>query len=208
MYEHKQIILNGEILNNNVVINRYFEIIYKISPLIIKNFINIINETPSISKPVRIKKYDFLQINCINIHFKSKDSTGEVQLAYILNKENELVIDTYKLLITEGENKGYFTEMQNNNARLNLKNIVPQKFDISQTQENFIEINNSQSITSDQRIDAEFTNSYNIEESLKEDFIPTNIEEKNKTDDFSDKYSAQEHIEEIISEKASIEKNE
>ena len=32
MYEQKQIILDGEILGNNVIINRHFELIYKISP--------------------------------------------------------------------------------------------------------------------------------------------------------------------------------
>ena len=72
MYEQSQIILDGELLGNNVIINRPFESIYEISPLIIKNFINIINENSSISKPVRIKKYYFAQNNCINIVFKNK----------------------------------------------------------------------------------------------------------------------------------------
>ena len=118
MYEQAQIILDGEILGNNVIINRHFEDIYKISPLIIKNFINIINESSSILKPVRIKKYYFTQSNCINIVFKNKIALGEVQLAYILNKNNELQLDEYKILIIEGENKGHFIAEQNLNTIL------------------------------------------------------------------------------------------
>ena len=206
MYEQKQIILNGEILANNVVINRYFELIYKISPLIIKNFINIINETPFLSNPVRIKKYNFIEINCINIHFKSKTSTGEVQLAYILNKNNELVIDTYKLLITEGENQGYFREMQNNNARSELKNLLPQKFGISQVQDDFIEIYNDQNKSSMQVVKEEFNSSYNKEESSIENLILANTEAKNNTDNISNVHCIQKTTEEeIISEKELIE---
>ena len=118
MYEQAQVILDGEILGNNVIINRHFEDIYKISPLIIKNFINIINESSSILKPVRIKKYYFTQNNCINIVFKNKIALGEVQLAYILNKNNELQLDEYKILIIEGENKGLFIAEQNLNTIL------------------------------------------------------------------------------------------
>ena len=139
MYEQAQVILDGEILGNNVIINRHFEDIYKISPLIIKNFINIINESSSILKPVRIKKYYFTQNNCINIVFKNKIALGEVQLAYILNKNNELQMDEFKILVSENED--CFVLTQNvNEEELNCKSseVICSKSD------NIESFNNSQ----------------------------------------------------------------
>lgn len=193
MYEQKQIIIDGEILGNNVIINRQFESICNISPLIIKNFVNIINEYTFLSKPVRIKKYDFVQNNCIRIFFKSKFSLGEVQLAYVLNKNNELLIDTYNLLITEGENKGYFIAKQNINAKIN--HSVHKEYNISDLSEEYVTLSsNSQNdvdlVTSElEQINNELVNDTNIElvesvndiidETNEDSFALTNNSEEN-----------------------------
>ena len=191
MYEGKQIILDGEVYGDNVIVNRQFELIYEISPLIIKNFINIINETVLLSKPVRIKKYGFIENNCICISFKTKFSSGEMQLAYVLNKQEELLLDTYNLRITDGENQGYFIAKQNiaKSGKINHK-----QYNISQEEEVFVDINNNEqkapeaTTTHAEQIDTETTESLeqilekamniDTEESLQEDTESNNTHEE------------------------------
>ena len=191
MYEGKQIILDGEVYGDNVIVNRQFELIYEISPLIIKNFINIINETVLLSKPVRIKKYGFIENNCICISFKTKFSSGEMQLAYVLNKQEELLLDTYNLRITDGENQGYFIAKQNiaKSGKINHK-----QYNISQEEEVFVDINNNEqkapetTTTHAEQIDTETTESLeqilekamniDTEEPLQEDTESNNTHKK------------------------------
>ena len=122
MYEQKYIILNGEFLGKSVVVNRCFDEIYTISSIIIKDFISVIESIDLLLQPVRIKHYDIINGNIINIYFKNKLCSGQASFFYLLNKENVLIADDWQLVITSGRNKGYYTSkkrQQNNNEQNN-----------------------------------------------------------------------------------------
>ena len=211
MYEQAQIILDGEILGNNVIINRHFEDIYKISPLIIKNFINIINESSSILKPVRIKKYYFTQSNCINIVFKNKIALGEVQLAYILNKNNELQMDEFKILVSENED--CFVLTQNvNEEELNCKSseVICSKSDniesFNNSQEDLVDgLSELNQINDEKEEDSSYMVEENLSTSIKESFnheleLNNNFEEKGDTEYFFNENEKEAFTENLDSE--------
>jgi hypothetical protein len=113
MKEVKGIILNGEWLGNKVLINGMFNAICAISPIVLQEFVRIINKIEELDD-VYIKKYSFPNGDSINIEFTNSIKSGAIELDFAL--ENNLPVlknSTVKLDGYETSKEGLSIDEQN-----------------------------------------------------------------------------------------------
>ncbi len=85
MRKLKGITINGEWLGDNVIINGLFRNICEISPLVMKEFIKIINSIDKLDEAVRINNFNFPDNNTIEIEFSNKSVSGLADLYFYLD---------------------------------------------------------------------------------------------------------------------------
>lgn len=98
------ITINGEYLGNSVVINGMFRAICTISPVIMRDFVLIINKIEKFEEAVKIKNFN-CGFDSIDIEFGNKDSKGIASLYFKL-KNGEPELTDCKLVI---DNQVYST---------------------------------------------------------------------------------------------------
>ena len=95
------ITINGEYLGNSVVINGMFRAICTISPVIMRDFILIINKIDRLEEAVKIHNFN-CGFDCIDIEFENKTSKGMASLYFKLHDGEPLLKDC-KLVIDNEE---------------------------------------------------------------------------------------------------------
>jgi len=91
------ITINGEYLGNSVVINGMFRAICTISPVIMRDFVTIINKIERLEDAVKIKNFN-CGFNSIDIEFGNTLSKGLASLYFKL-KNGEPEMTDYKLVL-------------------------------------------------------------------------------------------------------------
>ncbi len=95
------ITINGEYLGNSVVINGMFRAICTISPIIMRDFVLIINQIERLDEAVKIKNFN-CGFDCIDIEFNNSNTKGIASLYFkLINGEPELT--DCKLIINDEE---------------------------------------------------------------------------------------------------------
>jgi hypothetical protein len=95
------ITINGEYLGNSVVINGMFRAICTISPVIMRDFVHIINKIDKLDNAVKIRNFN-CGFDCINIEFENTVSKGIASLYFKL-KNGEPELTNCKLVIDNQE---------------------------------------------------------------------------------------------------------
>ena len=95
------ITINGEYLGNSVVINGMFRAICTISPVMMRDFIYIINKIDFLDEAVKIRNFN-CGFDSINIEFENKTLKGIASLYFKL-MEGEPVLTDCKLKIGDEE---------------------------------------------------------------------------------------------------------
>ena len=95
------ITINGEYLGNSVVINGMFRAICTISPVIMRDFVLIINKIDRLEDAVKIHNFN-CGFDCIDIEFENKTSKGMASLYFKLHNGEPLLKDC-KLIIDNEE---------------------------------------------------------------------------------------------------------
>ena len=95
------ITINGEYLGNSVVINGMFRAICTISPVIMRDFVLIINKIDRLEEAVKIHNFN-CGFDCIDIEFENKTSKGMASLYFKLYDGEPLLKDC-KLVIDDEE---------------------------------------------------------------------------------------------------------
>ena len=95
------ITINGEYLGNSVVINGMFRAICTISPVIMRDFVHIINKIDKLDNAVKIRNFN-CGFDCINIEFENSVSKGIASLYFKL-KNGEPELTNCKLIIDNQE---------------------------------------------------------------------------------------------------------
>ncbi len=120
MQKKSKIIIDGEYMGNNVLINGMFRTICAISPMIMRYFIGVINNIKELQNAVSITNFN-CSSNSININFKNDILSGSVCLLFkMVNNQPELSdyqivlnnneYDLNKKIDKESENKGKIVE--------------------------------------------------------------------------------------------------
>ena len=95
------ITINGEYLGNSVVINGMFRAICTISPVIMRDFVLIINKIDRLDEAVKIHNFN-CGFDCIDIEFENETSKGMASLYFKLYNGEPLLKDC-KLIIDDEE---------------------------------------------------------------------------------------------------------
>ena len=85
MRKLKGIIINGEWLGENVVINGMFRTISSMAPFVMLEFVKLINQIDKLDEAVTIKKFNFLDNNSIEIEFTNSQIDGLADLYFHLH---------------------------------------------------------------------------------------------------------------------------
>ena len=85
MRKLKGIIINGEWLGENVVINGMFRTISSMAPFVMLEFVKLINQIDKLDEAVTIKKFNFLDNNSIEIEFTNSQMDGLADLYFHLH---------------------------------------------------------------------------------------------------------------------------
>ena len=138
----KGIMINGEWLGAKVLINSLFRTICNISPLIMQEFIKLINDIERLDEVVTIENFSFSSNkNSINIDFKNQKMNGLATLSF--KKENGILFLNDKFVEIFDENKG----VEQNNVQMDeiseshsyIKNEEDVSFDKQKKEENLPE---------------------------------------------------------------------
>ena len=138
----KGIMINGEWLGAKVLINSLFRTICNISPLIMQEFIKLINDIERLDEVVTIENFSFSSNkNSINIDFKNQKMKGLATLSF--KKENGILFLNDKFVEIFDENKG----VEQNNVQMDeiseshsyIKNEEDVSFDKQKKEENLPE---------------------------------------------------------------------
>ncbi len=89
------ITLNGEWLGNNVLINSMFRSICTISPIVMQEFIHIINGIDQLEDAVSIQNFNCKDKNSIDIEFANKELCGLASLYFTMNDGNPELINSF-----------------------------------------------------------------------------------------------------------------
>ena len=89
------ITLNGEWLGNNVLINGMFRAICTISPVVMQEFIHIVNGIDQLEDAVSIQNFNCKDKNSIDIEFANKDLSGLASLYFTMNNGNPELINSF-----------------------------------------------------------------------------------------------------------------
>ena len=95
------ITINGEYLGNSVVINGMFRAICTISPVIMRNFVQMLNKIGTLDKAVKINNFHCGHDN-IDIEFENDNSKGNASLSFKL-EDGEPILTESKLKINDDE---------------------------------------------------------------------------------------------------------
>ena len=85
MRKLKGIIINGEWLGENVVVNGMFRTLSSMAPFVMFEFVKLINQIDKLEEAVAIKKFDFLDNNSIEIEFTNSQIDGIADLYFKLH---------------------------------------------------------------------------------------------------------------------------
>ena len=104
------ITLCGEWLGSNVTINAMFRAICAISPIIMKEFIQVVNKIEELDGAVNVDNFKVSGRNSISINFSNLNLFGKVDLNFKV-EDNIVVLDNYLLnFVAKNENpENYFT---------------------------------------------------------------------------------------------------
>lgn len=87
MRKIKGVMINGEWLGERVIINGVFRAICNISPIIMLEFVKLINKLDSVYAPFTISSFEFSDTDGILIKFKNNDYKGSVELFFALERK-------------------------------------------------------------------------------------------------------------------------
>ena len=121
------ITINGEYLGNSVVINGMFRAICTISPVIMRDFVLIINKIDRLDEAVKIHNFN-CGFDCIDIEFENKTSKGMASLYFKLYDGEPLLKDC-KLVIDNEEYSTFEEKIKlrtKNNKDMTNPNQQPQ----------------------------------------------------------------------------------
>lgn len=119
------ITLNGEWLGNNVLINGMFREICSISPVVMQEFIHIVNGIDELENAVSIQKFNCKDKNSIDIEFANRDLRGLASLYFSMDEGNSLELINSFLKLDRNEDDVY--ETNTNNAIEMLEDSVSNK---------------------------------------------------------------------------------
>ena len=106
MRKLKGIIIDGEWLGENVEINGLFRAICTISPVVMREFVRLINKTDCLYEAVKIDKFEFPNNNSINIEFSNNSLNGVASLYFKLQDGKPELVDG-KILINQNETEAF-----------------------------------------------------------------------------------------------------
>ena len=98
----KGIILNGEWLGSNVVINEMFNVIYSISPVIMLEFIHIVNDIENLENAIQINNFNYNKKNVVDIEFSNKELNGLASLLFEMKDGKAKLLNSF-LKVNRGE---------------------------------------------------------------------------------------------------------
>ena len=114
------ITINGEYLGNSVVINGMFRAICTISPVIMRDFVHIINKIEKLEEAVKIKNFN-CGFNSIDIEFGNALSKGIASLYFKL-KNGEPELTNYKLVFNNQEYSNIDKSASDNKSQMTNPN--------------------------------------------------------------------------------------
>ena len=114
------ITINGEYLGNSVVINGMFRAICTISPVIMCDFVHIINKIEELEEAVKINNFN-CGFNSIDIEFYNNMSKGIASLYFKL-KNGEPELTNYKLIFNNQEYTNINKSIPNNKSQVTNPN--------------------------------------------------------------------------------------
>ena len=103
MRKLKGITINGEWLGDSVVINGLFRAICSISPIVMQEFIKVINSIEKLDEAVRINKFSFPDNNTIEIGFSNDSLKGLADLYFCLDNGSPKLLDSKLRILTPQE---------------------------------------------------------------------------------------------------------
>ena len=112
MRKLKGITINGEWLGDNVVINGLFRAICAISPMVMLEFIKIVNSIEKLDEAVRINKFSFPNNNSIEIEFSNNSVQGLADLYFYLDNNVPKLADSKLQLKALGGAKEEICEIE------------------------------------------------------------------------------------------------
>lgn len=118
----KGITINGEWLGTNIVINGIFKTICDISPVIMQEFIKIINQINDVDKNIKICNFEFPNSDSIDIEFQGETISGIATLLFKLNN-GELELVNKKVLLYRDEDEDIKEENDSNTADVNAAEV-------------------------------------------------------------------------------------
>ena len=87
------ITIDGEFLGNSVVINGMFRAICTISPIVMRDFVYIINRVEQIDEAVKINTFNCPDTSSIDIEFSNSQTEGYATLFYTLQNSQPRLLD-------------------------------------------------------------------------------------------------------------------
>ena len=88
MRKLKGIMINGEWLGEKVVVNNFFRTICNISPIIMLEFVKLINKLEYKNEVFTITGFEFPSTDTIHISFENAAYFGIVDLVFVLENNN------------------------------------------------------------------------------------------------------------------------
>ncbi len=194
MRKLKGIIINGEWLGENVVINGMFRTISSMAPFVMLEFVKLINQIDKLDEAVTIKKFNFLDNNSIEIEFTNSQIDGLADLYFHLH--NGIPELTDKNLTFFAPNSPVKEVISKENAEEciteDVKDIIEELPTIDKKQDDII-------------YDAEISEEADVKEIKNETCISEEKIEENPENTITDLYEEKIQPEEIKQEVVSAE---
>ena len=95
MQNTKGIILNGEWLGTNVVINDMFNAICSISPLAMQEFLHLVNDIDELDNAIIINDFSYNNKNLLDINFSNSDIRGIASLLFKMDGSRQRMLNCF-----------------------------------------------------------------------------------------------------------------
>ena len=95
MRNTKGIILNGEWLGNNVIVNEMFNVIFAISPIVMQEFLRVVNGIEELEDAVHINNFNYNNKNVIDIEFSNNELSGLASLLFKTKNGSHELVDCF-----------------------------------------------------------------------------------------------------------------
>ena len=95
MQNTKGIILNGEWLGNNVVVNDMFNAICSVSPIAMQEFLHLVNDIDELDNAIIINDFSYNNKNLLDINFSNSDIRGIASLLFKMDGSRQRLLNCF-----------------------------------------------------------------------------------------------------------------